>query len=351
MGFKKAVKEEAKLRFALAALAGHGKTFTALAVGCALGRLIRESGQGEGRVAVIDSERGSAKLYADRFDFDVAELEDTFSPLAYVDKIGEAEREGYDIIIPDSISHAWSGKGGALDQKDQAAARGGNSWTAWRDVTPKHNQLVDAMLRSKAHIIATMRQKMEYAQETEGGKTKIVKLGLAAIQREGMEYEFTLVGDIDQTHTLKITKTRLDGVIGLGDQYERPGADLARKIYGWLMDGAKPAPRTEPVAAAAAQPVVAQAVDEAFVRWLAGLSRAITLKELDEAASAAGRPAKGTPNHAHGLAEYTRYKAEIERHMAVLAADRDARARRAEERQLEAVDGVAIGGTPEAAAS
>lgn len=239
MAFVKAVKEQVKLRLAVDGLAGTGKTFTTLALAAELSKLIRSSQQGEGRVAVIDSERGSAKLYADKFDFDVDEL-DSFSPLAYVDKIREAEEAGYDIIIADSISHAWAGKGGALEQKDSAAARGGNSWTAWRDVTPKHNALVDAMLTCRAHFMATMRVKMEYVQNTVNGKTTIDRVGLASIQREGMEYEFTLVGDIDHSHTLKIAKTRLDGVIDIGDQFERPGAALAQKIYGWLMSGAPP---------------------------------------------------------------------------------------------------------------
>ena len=242
MGFRKAVKFEAKLRLALCGLPGTGKTFSALAIAAGIAKRIREGGHGDGRIAVIDSERGSAALYGNKFDFDVTELEDTYSPLAYVDKIKEAERGGYDIVIIDSLSHAWAGKGGALDQKDQAADRTGNSWTAWRDVTPKHNALVDAMLACKGHVIATMRQKMEHVQETVNGKTNIKKVGLAAIQREGMDFEMTMVGDVDYTHTLKITKTRIDG-IDIGEQFERPGEDFAGRLYAWLMDGAKPIER------------------------------------------------------------------------------------------------------------
>src|SRR5690349_19818981 len=122
MAFRKAVKEQSKLRLAIDGLAGTGKTYSSLAIASGLAKMIRERGDGEGRIAVIDSERGSASLYADRFDFDVDEL-DSFSPLTYVERIKEAERLGYDIIIADSISHAWAGKDGALDQKDQAAER------------------------------------------------------------------------------------------------------------------------------------------------------------------------------------------------------------------------------------
>lgn len=311
MAFKKAVKEKGKLRLGLLGLAGSGKTFSALAIGSAIARLAREAGRSEGRIALIDSERGSASLYADRFDFDVAEL-DSFSPLAYVDKIKEAEAAGYDIIIVDSLSHAWAGKDGALDQKDQAADRGGNSWTAWRSVTPKHNALVDALTASRAHVIATMRQKMEYTQETVGGKTEIKKVGLAAIQREGMEYEFTLVGDIDLTHTLRISKTRCDGHIGIGDLFEKPGDNFAQRVYGWLMSGADPSqPRaTEPVSEAA-EPV-ASAVASASDAFLKAIKEAPDLRSLDRAVSGPGKPTRDTDDYNRAVDAYRARKAELQ---------------------------------------
>lgn len=237
--FKKATKTQAKLRLALAGLAGAGKTYSALAIASAIAEQMRSAGHGAGRIALIDTEHESASLYADRFDFDTMPL-DNHSPRAYVEGIKEAEQAGYDLIIIDSLSHAWAGKNGALEQKDNAAARGGNSWTAWRDITPMHNALVDAMLACRMHLIATMRTKMEYIQTTEGGKTKIEKVGLAAIQREGMEYEFTIVGDLDLSNMMRVSKTRLAGVLNPGDTFERPGELFARKVYGWLMSGAVP---------------------------------------------------------------------------------------------------------------
>jgi hypothetical protein len=316
VSFKKATKYQSKLRLALCGLAGSGKTFSALSIATALAKLMRQHGHGDGRIAVIDSERGSASLYADKFDFDVCEL-DSFSPLAYVEKIREAEAAGYDIIIPDSLSHAWAGKGGALDQKDRAADRGGNSWTAWRDVTPKHNALVDAVVGSKAHVIATMRQKMEHVQEVVDGKTQIKKVGLASIQREGMEYEFTLVGDIDLTHALKISKTRVDG-IDIGDVFERPGEAFARRVYTWLMAGAS---RPEPVAVptpapSAATTEVGQAVDDVFAAYLEAVASAPTLSELDARATGPGKPAKGTPDHKRATEAYLARKTELSKERA-----------------------------------
>lgn len=273
MAFRRATKSQSKLRLALCGLAGSGKTFSALAIAAGIAAEMRRLGHGQGRIALVDTEHESASLYADRFEFDTAPL-DNHSPRAYVDTIREAEAAGYDIVIIDSLSHAWSGKNGALEQKDNAAARGGNSWTAWRDITPMHNALVDAMLASRCHLIATMRQKMEYIQTTEGGKTKIEKVGLAAIQREGMEYEFTCVGDLGLDHVLRISKTRLDGVLSTGEAFERPGELFAKRVYGWLMSGAVAAPRP------AQEPVLAPTADQLVTEALSAIDAAASLEEL-----------------------------------------------------------------------
>jgi hypothetical protein len=299
--FRKATREQAKLRFAIIGPAGAGKTYTALDVGT---NLITG-----GRVAVIDTECGSAELYAKQFAFDTMQLS-THSPLSYVDAIHAAEAEGYDVIIIDSLSHAWIGKDGALEQVDKAAERGsGNSFTAWRTVTPKHNKLVEAMVACKTHLIATIRSKMEYVQEKneKTGKTEIRKVGLAAIQRDGLEYEFTLVGDIDLQNNLKISKTRLNGVIMPGDIFEKPGAKLAAKISGWLLDGAIPKPTTP-----ASVPHEPNAIDEAFEQYLIAIGKSSSLADLDAAVTGPAKPAKGTPEYELVANEYRRVKAEIE---------------------------------------
>lgn len=225
--FQKASKRAARLRMALIGPAGSGKTYTGLRVAASLGK----------RVAVIDTERGSASKYADLFDFDTLELE-SFGPETYVEAINTAEAEGYDVLIIDSLSHAWMGKDGALEQVDNAARRSksGNKFTAWRDVTPKHNRLVDAMIGAKCHVIATMRSKTAYEiVEDEKGKKKPVKIGLAPIQRDGLEYEFDVVGDIDLDGTLVVAKTRCSA---LRDKaIHHAGEDLAAALTEWLSDG------------------------------------------------------------------------------------------------------------------
>jgi hypothetical protein len=155
MSFQKATKRSARLRMALIGVAGSGKTYTALSIAQHLGK----------KIAVLDTERGSASKYSDVFEFDVMEPE-VFSPKTYIDAIEAAEEAGYDVLIIDSLSHAWTGQGGALDQVDKAARRSqsGNTFGAWRDVTPQHNSMVDAIIGGRLHIIATMRAKTEYVQ-------------------------------------------------------------------------------------------------------------------------------------------------------------------------------------------
>ena len=202
----------------------------------------------DGKIAVIDTERGSASLYAgdgtpENFDFDVIEL-DHFDPLEYVKYIKAAEDAGYDVLVIDSLSHAWEGEGGALDQvSDNAARLKGNSYAAWRTVTPKHRKLVDTMLQSGMHIITTMRSKMEYVQEkNDQGTTEIRKIGMAPIQRAGMEYEFTWVIDMDIDHTAVVSKSRAAKLADLVEN--KPGLAWFEQFYGWLVSGKEP-PRTK----------------------------------------------------------------------------------------------------------
>ena len=236
--FKKAVKSKSKLRLGLIGPSGSGKTYSALAIATKLG----------GKVAVIDTEHGSASKYADIFEFDVLELE-SFGPLEYVKAIQEAADAGYSVIVVDSLSHAWIGRGGALELVDNAAVRSksNNSFAAWREVTPQHNQMIEAIIRVPAHIICTMRSKTEYVMEKDErtGKTAPRKVGLAPVQRDGLEYEFDVVGDIDHDHRLVVTKSRIPA---LADSVVvKPGAEMAETLKGWLESGVEV---SEPVAPA-----------------------------------------------------------------------------------------------------
>jgi len=225
---RKAERKKAKLRLGISAPSGAGKTYSSL--------LIAYGITGDwSKVGLIDTENGSGDLYAHLGDYLVLPLEPPFSPDRYIEAIKAFEESGVEVIIIDSLSHAWAGEGGALDIQGAAAAKTGNSWTAWREVTPRHNALVNAMLTSKCHIIATMRAKTEYVQEKDGnGKTIIRKVGLAPIQRDGMEYEFTIMMDISIDHMASTSKDRT----GLFDgQYFKPSIETGKKLLEWLESG------------------------------------------------------------------------------------------------------------------
>lgn len=252
MSFQKAERRQRLARIAIAAPTGGGKTWTALAIATGLCP--------EGKsIGLIDTENRSASLYAGQFDFMTCDLF-RFSPNDYIKAIHDAEEAGFGVLIIDSGSHAWMGKGGVLDMKDEATKRSksGNSFTAWRDVTPEHNNLVEALVRCRCHLIVTLRSKMEYVlQEDDRGRKMPTKLGMAPMQRDGFEYEFDVVADMDLDHNLVVTKTRLPFL----DRrvIKMPGKEIGREIRAWLETGAEalPAPPADPPApdpAPAAEP-------------------------------------------------------------------------------------------------
>jgi CheY-like chemotaxis protein len=225
MQFKKAVKTQSKLRMALIGPAGSGKTYTALNIAQHLGE----------RVALIDTEHGSASKYADVFTFDVLELT-SFSPQMYIEAIHAAEAAGYQVLIIDSLSHAWIGAGGALEMVDKVAkkSQSSNTFAAWRDVTPLHNQLVETMLACDLHLIVTMRSKMEYAVEKDEKTNKIMvrKIGLAPVQRDGLEYEFDVTADLTLDNEMIVSKTRCPAL--KGQMISMPGQEVADTLREWL---------------------------------------------------------------------------------------------------------------------
>ena len=243
-GFKRATKASAKLRLGLVGPSGSGKTMTALRIAAGLG----------GRVAVVDTERGSASLYAGErgLAFDVIEL-DTYGVERFIEAIRAAVDGGYATLVIDSLSHAWAGKGGILEFVDTQGKRnqGGGNFSAWRDATPRHNSLVDAILGAPLHIICTLRSKVEYVVERIDGRNTVRKIGLQPVQRDGLEYEFTVVGDVTQDHDLVVTKTRAaflkDAVI------REAGEDLGRQLAEWLNSGEQ---RIEPAVAVAVEAAI-----------------------------------------------------------------------------------------------
>ncbi|MBR0076543.1 MAG: ATP-binding protein [Synergistaceae bacterium] len=225
--FRKAEKKKAKLRLAITGVAGSGKTYGALKIAQGLG----------GKIAMIDTENGSGDLYSDKFDYDVCSIKAPYTVQKYLQAIQEAEKAGYDVLIIDSLSHAWAGEGGLLDLQGKItdSSRSGNSWAAWRQITPQHNRLIEMILSSKCHVIATMRSKTEYIQvENDKGKNEVKKLGLAPIQRDGVDYEFTTVFDLNLNHFASVSKDRT----GIFDgQIFQLSEETGQTLNEWLEKG------------------------------------------------------------------------------------------------------------------
>lgn len=229
----KATRKRAKARIGISGPSGSGKTYSSLLIAFGL-----VSGKENPRIGVIDTEQHSAELYAPEFEeyggYYVINLEPPFDPQKYIKAIKTFEENNFDVIIIDSLSHAWAGTGGLLDIHGKIVDSGTNPFMAWREVTPQHNKLVEAMLQSPCHIIATLRAKTEYVIQDVDGKKQVIKVGLSPIQRDGMEYEFMTFFELSYNHTCRATKDRT----GLFDNMIfTPSIETGKKIKEFLDSG------------------------------------------------------------------------------------------------------------------
>lgn len=284
MKFEKAMRKKAKLRLALTGPSGSGKTYSALLVAKGIG----------GKIAFIDTEKGSASLYSDIAEFDVLELEPPFTPERFIEAINSAESAGYETLIIDSITHEWGGVGGCLELVDTIAKSKyrGNSWSAWSEINPRHRLFLDAILRSPMHIIATMRSKTETAQVEENGRKRVAKLGMKSEQRDGVEYEFTTVLDIShETHHAIASKDRTK-LFSNADPVVL-SEETGKKLLDWLESGVNPH-------------------EEALKHFTDLANSAQSVEELKAAFEEAWRTLRGTDQQALAKDVYDIRKAEME---------------------------------------
>jgi AAA domain len=270
MQFQKAARKRAKLRLALSGPSGSGKTHSALLIAKGLG----------GRICVIDTERGSASLYSDLVDFDTLELEPPFSPERFIKAIEAATEAKYDVCILDSITHEWDGSGGCLEMNEKIAnvKFRGNTWAAWNETTPRHRAFLDAILQAPMHVIATIRSKTETIQ---GDDKKVKKLGMKAVQREGVEYEFTVVLDLEhEKHHAVASKDRTR----LFTEPHVITTKTGERLAAWLESGAPMA--EEPQKAAHELKGDALTVDPELARQTAVRMMAVLEDDASEAAIA-----------------------------------------------------------------
>jgi len=226
--FKKAEKSQVKLRIAITGPSGSGKTLGAL--------LLAKGIHPNGKIAGIDTENSTMSLYGDRFDFDVASMSAPFLIKKYLKAINEISESGYDIGIVDSLSHAWNGEGGVLQRKEALDQKpGSNHFTNWGKMTPEQNALVNAVLFSKTDLICTMRSKTEYIMSERNGKQAPTKVGLAPVQRDGFEYEFDIVFDVDINHNASVSKDRT-GMFAEMETFKL-SPEIGKMIADWRASG------------------------------------------------------------------------------------------------------------------
>jgi hypothetical protein len=288
IGFQRATKEAAKLRAAFFGPSGSGKTFTGLRAATGLA--------GGGRFAFIDTERGTARKYSDRFSFDVLELKDK-SVDGYINAIRLAAEADYPVLVIDSLTHAWETLCEEVERLAKAKYRG-NTWSAWSEGTPMQRKLVAAILDYPGHVIVTMRSKTEWTTvEDKSGRKAPQRVGLSPMQGKSIEYEFDLLLELTAEHIGTVIKDRTgkfqDRLI------DKPGEDFGRELAAWLADGVPAAPRPEPVAAkpdasvviARAEKAIAGAADAHAVNKVLEYCRTVlTETQLDQIAwSAANR--------------------------------------------------------------
>lgn len=222
MELRKSSKRQAKIKLALQGCAGSGKTFSALLL--AFGLCNDWS-----KIAVIDSENGSADLYAHLGQYNVLPLQDNFTPETYVEAIRVCEQAGMEVIIIDSISQCWD------NLLEYHANLPGNSLTNWQKITPRMNAFMQKILQSNSHIVCTMRCKQDYVLNEKNGKMVPEKVGLKAVMRDGVDYEFTIVFDINMKHQALASKDRTSLFIGKPEFTIT--AETGKKILEWCNDG------------------------------------------------------------------------------------------------------------------
>lgn len=233
MAFQKAKRLGVWCKVLVGGPSGSGKTYSALRLATGLAQACGS------RIAAIDSENGRMNYYAKEFDFDVFEGFSDYTPEGYKSAIEAAIDAGYKVIIVDSLTHEW------LKLNELHDAMPGNSYTNWAPLKKRHNRLVEYIIQSPAHIIATSRGKDEYQLETDSrGKQIPKKIGVGMVQDKDIEYNYTVTFNLDQkTHVADATK---DNTHIFEGRYDELTEKHGKALYEWANSGDAPAPTPAP---------------------------------------------------------------------------------------------------------
>lgn len=239
---RKAQRKRVKLKIGLVSASGGGKTLGSLLIAYGIVRNSYPSISDEEvweKIAIIDTENGSGELYSNRDianihigEYCTVPLEPPFESSKYIEAINLCYNSGIEVIIVDSLTHLWSGEGGALDKQANIAKRTGNSFTSWKEPKKEFRAVIDKILQTDSHFITTMRSKVEYSQEKDGnGKTTVRKVGTAPVAMDGVDYEFSVVFDLDFDHIAAASKDRT----GLFDgKYIKLSPDVGKALISWV---------------------------------------------------------------------------------------------------------------------
>jgi hypothetical protein len=226
MKLQQARRNEVKLRLGLSGASGFGKTYSALLLAYGITN-------DWSKIAIIDTENNSANLYAHLGSFNVLPLNEPYTPEQYINALKTCEKASMEVIIIDSITHEWQGKGGCLQIHEQLGGR----FQDWAKVSPRHQAFIDAILQCTCHVVTTVRSKIDYSMDSSSnGKTRVVKHGLKAITREGFEYELTVNFElINENHLAKASKDRTELFSGKPEFVIN--ASTGRKLMQWCNQG------------------------------------------------------------------------------------------------------------------
>ncbi|WP_439474810.1 AAA family ATPase [Algoriphagus formosus] len=226
MNLRKSNRSQARIRIGVQGPSGSGKTYSSLLLAYGICKDWR-------KIAVIDTENQSADLYSHLGEYNVVTLNAPYNPERYIEAMTLCEKSGIEVIIIDSLSHEWEGEGGILELHAMMA---GNSFTNWAKITPRHNALIQKILTSNAHVIATIRSKQDYIITEKSGKSVPEKVGMKGVQRDGLEYDFTIVFELDIAHNCRVSKDRTELFSGISSY--RISQDTGVLISEWCDEGA-----------------------------------------------------------------------------------------------------------------
>ena len=246
--FKRAIREQVGLLVGLAGGTGSGKTFSAMRLAAGIA--------GDKPFAVIDTEAGRAKHYADQFCFDHGDLAAPFDPQAYAEAILAADAAHYPVIVVDSMSHEWAGAGGVLEMQEAELDRmAGDDWkkreavkmAAWIRPKMAHKKMVQRLLQVRAHLIICFRaeEKIEMVRDDKGKMQIVPKASLTGINGWIPVCEKNLPFELTASFLLTADAPGMPKPIKLQEQHrpmfptDKPiNEESGRKVAAWAAGGA-----------------------------------------------------------------------------------------------------------------